>query len=187
MRNIKRFLSLVPALTLWLMFSVLLWGFVFSRITDTVPQKKLTLCVDAAVPRATELAVELEKTKGEGIRMVKVRPFSYAMFDGDVLRNADLFIVKASDIEAYRDWFAPLPDALRGNAALTLDGEPYGLPAYDATTGKGIATDYITYFATAETPENCYLLFGRKSTHLLSNEDAVDDAAVDFARSLLAI
>ena len=65
MKTVKKILSLLPALILWAMISVLLWGSVFVRITDTDRAHKITLCVDAAVPGETELALLLEE-KAEG-------------------------------------------------------------------------------------------------------------------------
>ena len=109
MDKIRRITRWIPPMVLIFMASVLLWGFVFTRITDTAPEKKLVLCVDAPVPEATALAVKLEETKGSGIRMIQVRPFTYAMLDSTILRTADAYIVKASNLEAYRAWFAPLP------------------------------------------------------------------------------
>ena len=62
MGKIRKFFSLVPVLVLWLMLSVLVWGFVFTRITDTDPAHKITLFVDSEVTDATGLAVKLEES-----------------------------------------------------------------------------------------------------------------------------
>lgn len=185
MKKVKRFLALLPALILWLMFSILLWGFVFTRITDTAAEKKLVLCVDAPVPGATDLAVALEAYADEGIRMVKVHPFTYAMMNGDALRSADLYIVKESDIPQYRDWFLPLPQAFDGRPVYSMEGEAYGVLVYDAKKQTGAAQAYIDYIQPSETPENCYLLFGKNSVHVSTNENAVDNAAVHLAEALL--
>lgn len=185
MKRIKPFFSLIPALILWLMFSVLLWGFVFTRITDTVPQKKLVLCIDAQVPDPTSLAVELEAFADPGIRMVKAHSFSYAMMSGDVLRSADLYIVKESDIASYSEWFAPLPPELSGEQIYAIEDVPYGVLIYDAERQTGAAQEYINYFLPSETPENCYLMFGIHSVHIASHENAIDNAAVDLAYALL--
>ena len=37
MSNVKRFLGAVPLLVLWLLVSIFVWGFVFTRITDAPP------------------------------------------------------------------------------------------------------------------------------------------------------
>ncbi len=186
MKKIKRFAALIPALVLWLMFSVLLWGFVFTRITDTSPRCKLTLCVDAQVPGDTELALRLEENAGEGIRMVKVRPFSYAMFDGAELTGADLFIVPASHVETYRAWFRPLPEEFWNEKDLMiLDGTPLGVQIFWAETGRGAAQDCISYRNEDGGAEDFYLLFGAESLHVAGNENAVDSEALSAARLLM--
>ena len=114
MRYIKKAFTLIPLLILWLMFSIFLWGFVFNLITDAPPREKITLCVDAETPGATELAVLLEEKLNGQVRMVKVRSFDYAMFDSGALTGADLFIVPASHAEIYQEWFLPMPEELRG-------------------------------------------------------------------------
>ena len=184
----KRFFFLIPALILWLMASVLVWGFVFTRSTDTSREKKITLCVDAPVKDETGFAVKLEEGRGEGIRMVKVRPFTYAMFDGSELTNADLFVVPLSHAETYRAWFRPLPEEMRETSpCLKLEGTPYGLLIYDAQTGQGAAESYIVYARPGEEEENYYLIFGALSLHTPANENAVDSEAVSAARRLLQI
>lgn len=187
MKIIKRVLALIPPLTLWLMLCALVWGFVFTRITDARPEDKLAIYVDAETPGGTALAVALEDALGGQVRLVQVRPFSYAMFYGEALRSADLYIVRASDIETYRDWFAPLPGALAEDASLTADGVPLGIQVYDAETRQGIAEAYITYQKPGEAQEDCYLVFGASSRHNPDSDGAVDGLAVEAARLLLAM
>lgn len=186
MRRFKRFTGLIPLLILWLMGSVLLWGWIFTRLTDTVPQRKIVLFVDGEVPRSVELAAVLEESKPEGIKMIQVHPFSYAMLNGDALRSADLYLVRASDAEQYREWFAPLPPAMISGKNLPEDGRS-GLKAYDAVTGKGAASEYIAYMPAGAEPEDYYLFFGASSLHVPGMENAVDDAALSVARTLLSM
>jgi len=184
MKTIRRLLSIVPLLVLWLMLSIFLWGFVFNLITDTGRENKLTLCVNAEAPGATQLAVALEEGLEGSVRMVKVRPFSYAMFDERTLTEADLYLVPASHVETYGDWFRPLPEEAVGEGEILYrDGTPYGIRAYDAKANRGAAADWISY----ETPEreDFYLLFGQKSLHIPGNENAVDGAALTAAELLL--
>ncbi len=186
MNKIRRFFSLVPVLVLWLMLSVLVWGFVFTRITDTDPAHKITLFVDSEVTDATGLAVKLEESLDGNIRMVKAHPFSYAMLDGSPLRAADLFIIRADHMETYREWLTPLPEEMRGSAAeYTLDGEPWGILAYDSKTQRGIASNYINYLPPGEPEESYYLCFGNQSVHIPKQPNAVDSAAVDAGKLLL--
>ena len=188
MKTFRKVISLIPLLVLWLMFSIILWGFVFNLITDVPPQQKIALYADAETPGATRLAVMLEEELHGKVRMVKVRPFDYAMFDTGALTAADLYIVPASHAETYLEWFAPVPLDLRGESGLlTFDGVPYGIPAYDADTGKGIAADCIRYVSTEGEKEDYYLFFGKGSLHLPENENAVDGAAIEAARRLLEL
>lgn len=180
MRTFKKILSLLPLLILWAMLSIFLWGFVFSHITDTDPAHKITLCVDGEVPRATDLAVLMEEKLEDAVRMVKVRPFSYAMFNTNTLTEADLFLVPASHIEEYLDWFAPLPpEYAEKEGAWMLDGVPYGYRA------EKPASEFIAY--DTEECGDYYLLFGIQSVHLNENENAVDNLAVTAAEILLSI
>ena len=186
MKTFRKIISLVPLLVLWLMFSIILWGFVFNLITDVPPEKKIALYADAETPGATQLAVMLEDKLNGKVRMVKVRSFDYAMFDTGALTAADLYIVPASHAETYLEWFAPVPQEMQEESGLLmLDGIPYGMLAYDADTGKGIAADCIRYASADGEKEDYYLFFGKESLHLPDNENAVDGAAVDAARCLL--
>lgn len=185
MKTIRKAFSLIPLMVLWAMLSILLWGFVFNLITDAPAARKLVLCVDAETPGATSLAVQLEEKLGEKVRMVKVRPFLYAMIDSSSLTGADLFIVPGSHVETYREWFAPLPADMRDQSVLLeIGGTPYGVRAYDASTGRGIAAGCIQYTPPGLEAEDYYLFFGSRSVHNPENENAVDSAALDAARSL---
>lgn len=185
MKTVRKILSLIPLLVLWLMFSIFLWGFVFNLITDAPAAQKIALYVDAETPGATRLAVRLEEMLGGKARMVKVRPFTYAMFGSGALIGADLFIVPASHVETYLDWFAPVPENLRAqNGLLEIGGVPLGLPAYSAAADAGIARDCIDYAGPAGEREDYYLFFGKASVHLPGNENAADDYAVDAAGCL---
>lgn len=183
MEKLKRFWNLVPALILWLMLSIFLWGWIFTFLTDTAPENKLTLFVDAAVPEATGLAVKLEEIAlDDTIRMVKVRPFSYAMLDGEPLRRADLYIVREGNLEEYGDWFAPLPEDFSDIGQIwEKDGVPMGVKVYDHETGLGAAAAYITYENPQYPDEDYYLLFGKASAHLK------DGRALPMAMQLLDI
>lgn len=178
MNKLRRFFSLIPALVLWLMVSTLVWGFVFTRITDTDPAHKLTLFIDTQVTDATGLAVKLEEQLSGNIKMVKVHPFTYAMLDGEQLKAADLFIIRADHMETYGDWLTPLPEEIG-------EDDAWGVRAYDAETQSGIAADCINYRPLGEPDMDYYLCFGKQSRHNPSLENAVDNAALDAANLLL--
>lgn len=186
MSKIRKLFSLIPALIIWLMLSVLVWGFVFTRITDTDTAHKLILFIDAPVTDGTTLAVQLEDHLGGNIRMVKVHPFSYAMLDGEQLKAADLYIIRADHMETYREWLLPLPEDFE-EAKYEMDGFSWGVLAYDAEKKAGIASGYINYLSPGEPEENYYLCFGSQSRHIQTQPNAADNAAVNAARLLLSM
>ena len=186
MKTIWKAIKLIPLLILWLMLSIFLWGFVFNLITDAPPAQKIALYVDAETPGATQLAVYLEETLGGKVRMVKVRPFDYAMLDSSALTGADLFIVPASHAETYQEWFCPLPEEVRDqDLLLEIGGTAYGIRAYNAADGTGIAKECIQYSAQDGKKEDYYLFFGKNSIHMLENKGSVDNTALDAALHLL--
>ena len=193
MKPAKRLWNLIPAMILWGMLSVFLWGWIFTFLTDTQPENKLTLFIDAAVTDGTGLAVQLEETLlDDTISMVKVHPFTYAMLDSEPLRQSDVYIVRVSHAEEYREWFAPWSvdfSAKDGHddALLLLDGAPYGIRVYDAATGTGIGQNFINYHDPALPDEDYYLMLGKASLHLTANEGGLDDRAILLAEALLSL
>ena len=193
MKPMKRLWNLIPAMILWGMLSVFLWCWIFTFLTDTQPEHKLTLFVDAAVTDGTGLAVQLEETLlDDTISMVKVHPFSYAMLDSEPLRQSDVYIVRASHVEEYREWFAPWSVGFSAkdghdDALLLLDGAPYGIRVYDAATDTGIAQAFIDYHDPALPDEDYYLMLGKASLHLTANEGGLDDRAILLAEAFLTI
>lgn len=170
----KRTLSRFPVYVLWALAAFVLWSWVFGFLTDTSPEKKLTLYISADEVQDVELAALLEDGGlPEGIRMVKVHPFSYAMFGETDLLAADLYIVRASEAEEWRDSFRPLPAGIRGD--LELEGGVSGVRVYDAQTGSGVYDGLIGY----DPAEDCYLFFGAGSAH------GDDGAALWLAREFL--
>ena len=193
MKPMKRLWNLIPAMILWGMLSVFLWGWIFTFLTDTQPENKLTLFIDAAVTDATGLAVQLEETLlDDTISMVKVHPFTYAMLDSEPLRQSDAYLVRASHVEEYREWFASWSVGFSAkdgsdDALLLLDGAPYGIRVYDAATGTGIAQAFIDYHDPALPDEDYYLMLGKASLHLTANEGGLDDRAILLAEAFLTL
>ena len=66
MSKVRKTLSLLPFLFLWALMSVLLWSFVFVRLTDTDPAHKVTLFINARVPDPTELSARLSLIVTQG-------------------------------------------------------------------------------------------------------------------------
>ena len=169
---------LLPLFLLWGMMVPIFTGFVFTRITDTDATHKITVYVDAELRDAARLAARLEESVSEPVRMVKVHPFTYALFGSDALKQADLYIVPASHTEEYRDWFAPLPEEM---ASLASDRIPDGIPVFDPAAGLHAAGSWILYNPPSGKSEPYFLFFGRNSLHL------ADHAATGIARVLLTL
>ncbi len=161
MKFLRNVVSQLHTFILWLLASFLLWTWIFSFVGDTSPAKKLTLYCNVPAMEDTALAVKLEEDKPDNIRMIKVHPFSYVMFDMENIEKGDVFILPESEKTDLVKKLLP-----------GLNGEP--IKVYDADTKKGILTDYITYGN-----EDYYLYLGSKSVHL------EDGLAVQLAQKLL--
>ena len=80
---------MIPALLAWTAFMLILWGFVYLRLTDTSAEQKLVLYIDGQVLNARDMMLELESKTVENaskesafgqdadIRMIKIRPLTY--------------------------------------------------------------------------------------------------------------
>ena len=184
MRILKNILSQLHIYMIWLILYALLWGWIFTFVTDTSPARKVVVFIDAPSCRDMELRLELEKDMPEGLRMIQVHPFTYAMFDENTLLRADLYIIPASKAEEYRDSFAPLDGTLLPGCPVSAQG---GVRIYDAGTQTGAAMDYITYAVPGEAGEDYYLFVGANSLHAASLNETGDDAALAVAQLLLDI
>ena len=163
MRILKNILSQLHSFTLWMLFSVIFWGWIFTLVTDVSPAEKVTVYCHVPGIQDTALAAALEEKLPEGLRMIKVHSFDYVMFDVESIGLGDVFIIPASERETWSELLAP------------VDGVD-GMKVHDAATGKGVAEAYIHY-----TDEDYYLFLGSGSVHL------EDGKALDVARQLLAM
>ena len=183
MRTLKKIAFKLHIYVMWLLISAIFWAWIFNLVTDTVPAKKVTLFAEVSGLEDKALAVELETELPEGVRMVKVHPFSYVMFQESTLLNADLYLVRESQAAGYMDSFRPLPPGVEGSAYYSRDGVRYGVLAYDAATDSGAARAYVQYLAEGEEPEDYYLFFGVNSVHAGER----DEAALAVARHFLGL
>ena len=179
MRVLKNIVSQLHVYVVWLILSVVLWGFVFNILTDAPAAKKLVLFAEVESPRDRELSAELEEHRPEGIRLIQVHSFDYAMFDEQGLLNADFYIVSAASAEEYRASFRPLDTekfSADGLTLLELDGQPCGILVWDGE--KGSAAAYLDYGEG-----EYYLFLGANSLHAGEK----DDAAYELLRELLRL
>ena len=163
MKTLRNILSQWHVFVLWALLSAIFWSWIFTFVTDTSPERKITVYCDVQALEDTALAVALEENMPEGLRLIQVHSFDYVMFGVDAFYQGDVFIVPASEIETYAEFLAP------------VDGID-GVKVYDAAAGKGVAAAYIHY-----ADEDYYLFLGSGSVHL------EDGKALDIARQLLAM
>lgn len=182
MRVIKNGFSQLHRFVFWAIISTVFWAWIFTLVTDTVPARKVTLYVQMDSCEDRALSLKLEETRPEGIRMVKVHPFSYAAFGNGDLLWADLYVVRESDAEEMLPSFAPI-DGERwdygGRELYRFEGSVYGVKIYDAATGEGAALAYLGY----EPDTDYYLFFNAASSHLGEG----DGAALRVAEALLRL
>ena len=179
---LKNIWSQMHRFVLWALLSTVFWAWIFTLVTDTVPEKKVTVYVLTEECRSTELALQLEETRPEGIKMIKVHPFSYAAFGNADLLGADLYIVGEKDAEEMLPSFAPLDGEQWDpgeRETLSWDGAVRGVKIYDGAAGAGAAAGFIGY----EPGQDYYLFFNVDSPHLGS----CDGAALRVAEALLKL
>ena len=182
MRLFRNIFSQTHRWILWALLSAVFWGWIFGFVTNTDPAHKVVLYANVDEMQDKALALRLEEEKPEGIKMIKVHPFSYAMFDDGELQSSDLFVVRAEDVEQFRESFAPLDGESwdPGSRELFLqDGVAYGVKIYDAASGQGAASEYLGY----DPDTDYYLFFNVASPHL----SAGDGAALRVAELLLRL
>ncbi len=148
MRVLKNILRQLHTFVLWALASALLWSWIFTFVTDTSPDRKVTVYCYVDEIRDTELACALERTMPEGLKMIKVHSFRYVMFNIDSIENGDIFVVPASVIGEYDELFTD------------VNGQ-YGVKIYDAASHTGAAAEYLGYG-----DEDYYLFLGANSPHL---------------------
>ena len=174
---LRRLSGALPFLCLWIFGVLMVGGFIYSHVTDAPPAQKLTIYVDGALQNEDALAAELETVLEPPLRMVKVLPFSHAMFDSSALRNADWYLVPEHDAAEFAPWFGALPESLAGRGVRPLgeDG-PEGLPAADPADGVMPAAAWVDYAAGGQAQEKWYLFFGVSSPHAENKELCVPAA-----------
>ncbi|MGM9608878.1 MAG: hypothetical protein ACI3XE_01485 [Eubacteriales bacterium] len=192
MKVLKNIFSKFYLYLLWAMIAAMLWGWIFSFVTNTTPSKKVTVFINTYACSDTDLAVELEKDKPENIKMIKVHPFSFSLFDSSTFVNGDIYIIKSSEIETYLPSFCPLNEQFRVENPLYEyyygeDGTAWGIKVYDAATSTGVATEYLTYTVEGAPQEDYYLFFNADSIHIGALNGSPSDAALTVAENLIGM
>ncbi len=173
---VRRILSQLHRYVLWLLVSTVFWAWIFTFLTDAPQQQKIVLYADTPAIDGEAMAEALSDPLPDGIRLVQVHPFSYALFDSTEPMAADLYILSDTEIAAYLDRLLPWPETDGTDGDYTVDGCVYGRRIYDKQTHSGTAGGFVTYTAQGQPEENYYLCFNRNSVHL-KDADALSSAA----------
>ena len=173
---------------LWPLFAVLLNMGLFQILTDTTREKKLTLMINAPEVKETELMRALTPKLPEGISMIKARAFSYAMFSENSLKEADIWIVKESDIQSFLPDFGPVSSFREQHPELSYwvseDGSVWGIRIYDASAGLGCLTEYVSFRAEEDPEEDYYLFMNPASPHTGSRDLAAFWLAEEILKTI---
>ena len=175
-RNLLRQLLLY---LLCIVLAAIFTTFVFGRIRDTVPEKKVSVFADVPAVKSAELEVLFSEDLPEGIKMVKVHTFDYDVLGFAGGNEADIFIVEAANAEKYMEHFAPVSEFLPPRSIYQYyihDGTPYGILIKGG--GNASAAQYIEY----QEGRDYYLFFGKQSHH-----PGQDGAAAKTAERLMLL
>ena len=162
-RFLRNVLSQLHSFAAWAIVAAIFTGWIFTNVTDTKAANKVEIFINAYETENMELRLELEENLPEGIRMIKVHKFTEALFGDRTFLNADIYIVRASDVEELRDAFS---------------GE--GIKVYDAETGRGAADGFISYWVPGAESEDYYLFYGINSLHTGKQDTAAFYVAERF-------
>ena len=197
MRVLKNILSQLHTFILIALLSTIFWAWIFTFVTDTAPEKKVTVFFDVPAVAEKQLDIELEKDMPDGIKMIRVHTFDYAMFDDGSLQQGDIFIIRRSNMERYAPDLAPLDPIFwnyDGNSYYyrSSEGVILGLMIYDGSSASLVdsnsallGADFVNFTFPDSEPEDYFLCFGAKSLHYDGNDGAVDTAALWVAFDLL--
>lgn len=183
-KMIKRILSQLHRYVILAMASFIFWAWIFTLLTNTVPAKKIVIFSDIPQLDESALSAELEKNLPDGIRMIQVHPFSYAMFDTSEPMSADLYILSGEDIGILLDQLCLIPAEADG---FVSDGTLYGYLLHAADGSFTRLGTFGSYVVPGEEEDDYYLCFNKDSLHLGLWNGSADDAAIVIADRILQI
>ncbi len=185
MRIIKKLFGNLHRYVVVLLLSVVIWAWIFSLVTDAAKAKKVLVYCGAPAMEERALGLALDAKKPEGIKFVKVSPFSDAIFSSGAPDDADIYILSESQVRLYSEELLPL-DEKRSEGDIAIGGVVYGILLRSAETGNGSAASFITYSLPGFEDENYYICFNKDSVHV-NNGEGSDGAAFEVAESLLSL
>ena len=177
LRNWHRYL-------LWLVISVVFWGWIFTRLTDAPAGQKVILYADLPELDREALSAVLETDMPGNIRFVETRVFMDEYFSSANVARGDVYIVPEINAELYLPSFTPIdPGPFPSLVPYESGGKTYGLCVYDEAAGIRIGTRYVQY----EPGARYYLFFNADSLHLGDWNGSADDAAIRAARVFFSL
>ena len=184
MNTVKGILRNLHRYALWLILSVVIWAWIFTRINDAPASKKLILYADLDAMDREALAAVLEEDMPDSIRFVELQLFVDAMFEPANVVRGDMFIVSDSQAEGVLQDLAVIDkSAFVGRTFYESEGKAYGILVYDEAAGVRIGAKYLAY----EPGGTYYLFFNRDSQHIGTWNGSADDAAIRAANTLLSL
>ena len=184
MNTLKGILRNLHRYALWLILSIVFWGWIFTRINDAPAAGKLILYADLDAMDRDALAAALEADMPETIRFVEPQLFVDAMFEPASVAKGDLFIVSESQAEGVLQDLAVIDkSAFPGRTFYESGGRAYGILVCDEAAGVRVGARYLAY----EPGQKYYLFFNAKSGHIAPWNDAGDDAAIRAANTFLTL
>lgn len=181
-RRSRKISELIPAFVIWLIVSIVFWGWIYTLITDTTAEYKICIAVDSIIADQTAFNAALEKDLRGNIRMIRAYPFTYAMMSDISLQNADILIIREENIPDYRIYIAALPEIETDLGKVVMDEEkPVGIRIDPERAGL------LKQFTGIENKEAFILCFGKNSIHLNGNPAAIDNESIYYAGILLGM
>lgn len=183
MRTVKKLLSNIHRYVLWALISFLLWAWVFTFLTDTARKNKVVIYSDAPGIMTRELELELSKALPDGIKMIKVHSFSYAMFDTSDAEKADIYLLTREEAIEFESAILPVEET--GEDCIMKDGKSLGRELCSPEKAGGRASEF---FEQGVIPEGgVYLCYSSGSVHIGEPNGSEDNAAVLVAEELFEL
>lgn len=190
LRNIKNNLHIYM---LWILASLLLWGFILVNITTPSQDKRVTIFINSYACETERIEEKLNENKPSNLRKIFVHEFTYASFASNSIEDGDIYIIKESEYTKYSpDFIALNNDFVSSHSTYDYysdsNGTDFGIKVYDKTTHKGIFKDYIQYTYPEDgvyEEENYFLFFNKKSIHIGNLNDSSSNSAITIVEQML--
>ena len=183
MRTVKKLLSNIHRYVLWALISFLLWAWVFTFLTDTARKNKVVIYSGVPGLFTGELEQELSKALPDGIKMIKVHSFSYAMFDTSDAEKADIYLLTPEEVSDFESVILPFEETKADS--IEKDGKALGQMLCSPDHAGVRAADFFEQGVIPE--EGVCLCYSSGSVHVGEMNGSDDAAAVLVAEKLFEL